>query len=136
MSPNDLLKLVRCGGFLVIRTRKEKGIFEIKRLKAAMSPIWEIQHKYDNKDSFTFWYEVLKDRSEFLDVTKTISKADLIKIQNQGFRIIKKCDTPVICIKERNKETSRWKTFAKFQTKNSRDQRISEMLLDMLTVLI
>lgn len=84
MNPNDLLKLVRHVGFQVIRTRKGKGIFEIKRLRASMSSVWENLHKYDNKDRFTFWYELLKDKPEVLDVTKMIGKADLLRLRNVG----------------------------------------------------
>lgn len=136
MNPNDLLKLVRYGDFQVIRTRVGENLFEIKRLQALMSPVWVVWYKCLDAFEFQFNHELLLSKPEILDCTMEFSTTDLNRIQQHGFSIIRKVDDSTFCLKERNKETGRWKKIGTFRNREERNQKVSMILRDNYTVLI
>ena len=134
MNINDLLKLARSGYFNVFRTRN--NLLEIKRLIACATPMWKIWVKEDNEDSFRHWYDIAMSNPNALDATKKFTATDLDRIQEQGFNVIRKCNIPSPCIKQRKKDTRRWIIVERFKKTGDRDQRLFELLQDNHTVLI
>lgn len=135
MTSNDLLKLARSGYFQIIRTRVDGDKLEIKRLKALMTPVWTVWYKCSTKSEFKYWHEFLLSKPEILDATKEFTPSDLNRIQENGFRIIRRYDVPN-CVKIRDAKTFRWKIIGKFRSIAERNQRIDELLNDNYTVLL
>lgn len=133
MRTPDLLKLVCYGDFDIIRTRIAKGRFEIKRLKAAMVPVWIIWHLSDNKDFFDLYSSFL---SNAINISRKLTTKDMDRIQEKGFRIIRKYDAPYICIKERKQVSRRWIITHKFKQKKDRNDYIDRLLNDNYIILV
>lgn len=124
MIIKEYLKFTLFSEYAVIRTRKVGNHFEIKRLKSEATPIWVVWYAADSKDLFDFYYSMVRDSS--IDITKGLTVSDMNKIQQQGFRILRSCNTPCICIKER-KPTGTWCIAERFATKHLRSFRLSEL---------
>ena len=133
MRITDLVKLQGQGDFLIIRTVKNPGCFKIKRL-VMMPPVWIGWYKFDSLDSYRWQYAMLFNAAYsnkiIIDSSRKFTSKELDLIQDHGFRIIKLCDSPSFCIKERKRENGRWILLAAFQRKGKRNERISELLMD------
>lgn len=123
MIIKEYLKFTLFSEYTVIRVRKTANRFEIKRLKSEATPIWAVWYSTDSKDLFSLYYEMVLPKA--IDITKGLSTQDMNTIQQQGFRLLRSCDTPCICIKER-KPSGSWFIVERFRTKNERSYRISE----------
>lgn len=128
MSAEDLLKLACHGDFMVIRTRITGNSFEIKYLKRAQVPIWAVWSSSDTKELFESSCKLLPENA--INVTRKPTSNDLNRILEKGFRIIRPCDTPCICIKELNKDTKRWIIIDRCKQKQIRNSRLNELLTD------
>lgn len=124
MIIKEYLKFTLFSKFTVIRVRKTANLFEIKRLKSEVTPVWVVWYSTNNKDTFSMYYDWVRPKS--IDITKGLSTQDMNTIQQQGFRLLRPCDTPCICIKER-KPSGRWFIVEWFRTKNERSYRIKEL---------